>query len=229
LPSPADIVARLSEDKDKPAAAPPPSASAPSNGGANAIADTPAPVGGGDASSALPAPSAAPATMAAVAPQIQPSPQAVEESEPDPDSFRDLIALFAEKREIQIRNHLYMNVHPIAYEPGRLEFRPNASAPGNLAGEVLNCLRQWRGAHWSVSVSRDAGEPTLAEQDSTHEQAERAAAAQDPVVRAALETFTGARIERVTSRDGVAAGLASDDSGFEDPIDDDFDGEDSDL
>ena len=122
-----------------------------------------------------------------------------------------------------------MNVHLIAYEPGRLEFRPNESAPGNLAGEVLNCLRQWRGTHWSVSVSSEAGAPTLAEQDSAHEQAERAAAAQDPVVRAALETFPGARIERVTSRDGGETEMAPDTIGMDDPDDDDLDGEDDEL
>jgi len=219
LPSPADIVARLSEDKGTPAAAPPPGASAANNGGvadsASAVADAPAPAMGGQTPSSPQSP-----TMAAVAPEMEPSPQVV--GEPDPANFRDLVALFAEKREIQLRNHLYMNVHLIAYEPGHLEFRPNDTAPGKLPGEVLNCLRQWRGAHWSVSVSSEAGAPTLAEQDATHEQAERAAAAQDPVVRAALDTFTGARIERVTSRDG-----ASDDGGFDDPVDDDFDDEDS--
>ena len=64
------------------------------------------------------------------------------------------------------------------------------------------------------------------EQDAAHEQAERAAAAQDPVVRAALETFPGARIERVTSRDGGEADLPPDNIGMDDPDDDDFDGED---
>ncbi len=228
LPSPADIVARLSEGDGKPApaSAATPSASAGTNGGADSAASSPAPTVASDP--APPSPTTPSPTMAAVAPQIEPSPQPAVESEPDPESFRDLVALFAEQREISLRNHLYMNVHLIAYEPGRLEFRPNGAAPGNLAGEILNCLRQWRGTHWSVSVSSEAGEPTLAEQDSAHEQAERAAAAQDPVVRAALETFPGARIERVTSRDGAEAGLAGDESGFVDPIDDDFDGEDDD-
>ncbi|NNE85050.1 MAG: hypothetical protein HKN28_13885, partial [Alphaproteobacteria bacterium] len=58
--------------------------------------------------------------------------------------------------------------------------------------------------------------------------AERTAAAQDPVVRAALETFTGARIERVVSREGAGEPLAGDDGGYIDPDDDGFDGEDSD-
>ena len=221
LPSPADIVARLHAEGGKPAAAAPSGASAASNGGASAATDTQAPAVGGEAPTASQAPAGSSPTMAALAPEFEPSPQAVDDSAADPDNFRDLVALFAEKREMALRNHLYLNVHLIAYEPGRLEFRPNDTAPGNLPGEVLNCLRQWRGAHWSVSVSRAVGEPTLAEQDSAHEQAERAAAEQDPVVRAALETFAGARIERVTSRDG-----ASDDGGFVEPVDDDFDGED---
>ena len=228
LPSPADIVARLRDGDGKPVSASPSGTGAVSNGGATAVAATPATAGGGEIPSTPQAPATSPTTMAAVAPQIEPSPQAADDNEADPESFRDLVALFAEKREIALRNHLYMNVHLIAYEPGRLEFRPSGSAPGKLPGEVLNRLREWCGAHWSVSVSSDGGEATLAEQDSAHEQAERAAAAQDPVVRAALETFTGARIERVTSRDGIETGFAGDDGGFEDPVDDDFDDEDSD-
>ncbi|NKB48858.1 MAG: DNA polymerase III subunit gamma/tau [Alphaproteobacteria bacterium] len=232
LPAPADIVARLEAEGGKSSASPAPSPPTATNGDATAVAGAPITAGGDDAPSAAPPASAPPATMAAAAPdltsELAPQPEVVEEVEPDPTTFRDLIALFAEKREIQLRNHLYMNVHLIAYEPGRLEFRPNDSAPGNLAGEVLNYLRDWRGAHWSVSVSGEVGEPTLAEQDSAHEQAERTAAAEDPVVRAALDTFAGARIERVVSRDGGGEALAGDDGGYTDP-DDDLDGEDSDA
>ena len=236
LPSPAEIVAQLREDGGKSTTVPAPEAEANSsgNGGASAVANPSPPVAASDAPAVPQAPAAPSATApsttpsstaAAVASEFEPSPLVADEVAADPESFRDLVALFAEKREISLRNHLYMNVHLITYEPGRLEFRPNQSAPGNLAGEVLNCMREWRGAHWSVSVSGDVGAATLDEQDSAHDQAERAAAAQDPVVRAALDTFPGARIERVTSREGVAAGLAGDDSGFADPIDDDFNGD----
>ena len=227
LPSPADIVARLSDGDGKPNPAPQPSSPADTNGDATAVASTQSSTG--DAGSpAASVPTAPPASMAAVAPEMEPSPQAIYTPEPDPASFRDLVALFAEKREMSLRNHLYMNVHLIAYEPGRLEFRPNASAPGNLAGEVLNTLRDWRGPHWSVSVSGEVGEPTLSEQDSAQEQAERTAAAEDPVVRAALETFTGSRIERVVSREGAGEPLAGNDGGYKDPDDDIFDAEDDD-
>ncbi len=90
-------------------------------------------------------------------------------------------------------------------------------------------MREWRGAHWSVSVSDELGDPTLAEQDSSREQAERAAAAEDPVVQAALATFEGARIERVTAREIGEPELAGEAAPFTDPSDDEFDGEDIEL
>ncbi|MBI36452.1 MAG: DNA polymerase III subunit gamma/tau [Alphaproteobacteria bacterium] len=127
-------------------------------------------------------------------------PQAEDLQKSDPMSFIDLISLFAEKREVQISNHLYMNVHLVEYAPGHLEIRPNESAPANLAGEILNRLREWKGNHWIVSVSDVKGDPTLFEQDANKDQVEKMAAEQDPVVKAALKTFTGSRIERVLSR-----------------------------
>ena len=93
-----------------------------------------------------------------------------------------------------------MNVHLVEYAPGHLEIRPNESAPANLAGEILNRLREWQGNHWIVSVSDVKGDPTLFEQDSNKEKIEKRAAEQDPVVKAALKTFSGSRIERVLSR-----------------------------
>ena len=110
--------------------------------------------------------------------------------------------MFGARKQGDLRNHLYMNVHLVSYRAGRLEFRPREAAPRDLTGQVLGCLRDWYGAHWSVTVSGEQGEATLADQDRDRKAAERAAAEQHPLVRAALETFPGARIERVTALDG---------------------------
>jgi DNA polymerase-3 subunit gamma/tau len=202
LPTPGDIVRRLQGEvaAGAPAAARPsaPPAGAPnggSNGGAHAVASASvaAVAGGGPTAHAQATARAAPA----IAPQAQP------DRTPDPKSFRDLVDLFGARKQGDVRNHLYLNVHLVAYEPGRLEFRPRETAPRDLAGQVLGCLRDWCGAHWSVSVSGAPGEATLAEQDRERAAAQRAAAEQHPVVRAALETFPGARIERVTALDGA--------------------------
>jgi len=192
MPPPGDIIKKLEgEAAAAPTSAPPAGNSAPDTsggGGAQAVA------AGNAQSAAAPKPeSQAPVPEQALAPAAP----------ADPESFRALVDLFAGKREMTLRNHLYANVHLVSYEPGRLEFRPGESAPSDLPGQVLNRLREWFGTHWQVSVSREPGEATLAEQDKVAETAAYEQAAEHPVVRAALEAFPGAKIERVVTRDVV--------------------------
>ena len=87
----------------------------------------------------------------------------------------------------------------------------SAKLASNCVGQVLNRLREWCGTHWQVSVSRDRGGDTLAEQDQAAESAAYEEAADNPIVRAALEAFPGARIERVTSREVVTEEPLADD------------------
>jgi DNA polymerase-3 subunit gamma/tau len=76
-----------------------------------------------------------------------------------------------------------------------------------------------------VSVSGAAGETTLAEQDQEAEAATYREAAEHPVVRAALEAFPGASIEKVEARDPGTADLLPDAA----PAEDDDETEDDDV
>ena len=122
-----------------------------------------------------------------------------------PSSFRELVDLFAERRELRLRNELYHHVHPVRFEPGVVEIRLTADAPRDLARTVRARLSAWLGADWQVIASEQAGEPTLVEQDHQAVQSRTDAASAHPVVRAALETFPGAEIVRVSPR--AAGGL----------------------
>lgn len=155
--------------------------------------------------------------------------QEINKTDQDPINFRDFINLFSKKREIQISNHLYANVHLVAYEAGRLEFRPNDLAPGNLAGEILNHLRTWQGSYWTVSVSGEEGDPTLLEQDSMKDNIQKQVAAKNPIVNAALEMFSGSRIERVITRQTLDSALAADENGNPGLNDSDYIDEDNEL
>ncbi len=186
MPSPADIVAKLDNApaRTAPVAAPPASPPAGNGGGtAQAYADE-----GGDAAAAL-------------APDPREVPEQAPQALADPQSFRQLVELFAARREIGVRSHLYNNVHLVTYESGRLEFRPNEQAPSDLPGQVLARLRDWLGTHWQVSVAAAEGDATLAEQDQAVEAATYRQAAEHPVVRAVLEAFPGASIEKIEARD----------------------------
>lgn len=215
MPSPGDIVKKL-ESEPAPAPTPPTAETAQSgNGGSHGVAGN---GGGADTAAAM---ARDPREM----PSPEPSPEQAPRALADPQTFRELVELFGARREIGLRSHLYNNVHMVTYEPGRLEFRPNEHAPSDLPGQVLNRLREWLGAHWQVSVSGAQGAATLAEQDQEAEAATYREAAEHPVVRAALEAFPGASIEKVEVRDPGTADLLPDAA----PAEDDDETEDDDA
>ena len=222
LPPPGELIKRLTEAGEDagrsaaPVEAAPPRPALAVGGGAA----VPRPVAEPPPQEAPPPPAAAVPADAAPA-DAAPAVRAETALAPDPEDFRALVALFGARKEAQLRSHLYANVHLVAFEPGRLEFRVTEAAPRNLSGQVLRRLRDWCGSHWTVSVAEQPGAPTLAEQDRAAAASRATAAAQDPVVQAVLAAFPGARIEQVRPLPVAAAPAA-------DPGDDDADDADDD-
>ena len=118
--------------------------------------------------------------------------------------FRAIVALARENREVRLVHALENWVHLVRFERGRLELRLNAKAHAALPGEISDKLAKWTGERWVVSVSSAEGEPTIAAQNEATEQARRASAAQDPLLKAAMAVFPGARIVAVRDRDEFA-------------------------
>ncbi len=158
----------------------------------------------------------------AAAPRIEaeegtsPLPMSSVEHDPMPQSFAEVVALFDRRREAVIRSHLREHLHLIAFEPGRIEFRPSEGAPGNLANRISQLLGEWTGQRWLVARSEAApGEPTLREQEERRERDMRNEVERHPLVQAVLETFPGATIAAVRERfspveseaDGLPPGL----------------------
>jgi DNA polymerase-3 subunit gamma/tau len=177
LPSPADLVDRLTKAGDAPAGRP--------NGGG----------GGGGARAAL-------ATASVVA--SNPAPRAIASPEPgaNPATFAELVALFEEKREGRLYGVLYNSARAIAFEPGKLKLLANQSLPKNFATEIAARLQEWTGRLWLVSFEAAAqADPTLAEQALHAREAKKRAAGEDPFVAAVLAAFPGAAIEAVRGAD----------------------------
>ena len=127
-----------------------------------------------------------------------------------PQNFDEVLALFDTRREALIRSHLWSHVHLVTFEPGRIELRPEAAAPRDLANRLGQLLTEWTGTRWVVAVSQAEGAPTLAEQAAQRDSAMRNEVAGHPLVRAVLDTFPGATITAVRDRAGAidAAGPA---------------------
>jgi DNA polymerase III subunit gamma/tau len=135
----------------------------------------------------------------------------------EPQSFLDVIKLFEQHREALLRSHLYNDVHLVHFEPGRIELRPEPSAPRDLPNRLGQMLSQWTGQRWVVSISGERGEPSLREQTEAHTHDLKVEAAADPLVRAVLEAFPGAHIETVREKAAEPAAPAPAEDGEEEP------------
>ena len=121
------------------------------------------------------------------------------------NSFQEVVALVREKREMRLLYALETWVHLVAFERERLEIRLDPAAPATLPGEISDRLTKWSGQRWIVSVSSAEGSATISEQKLETERARRASAEQDPLLKAAMAVFPGAKIVAVRDRDDFAA------------------------
>jgi len=122
---------------------------------------------------------------------------------PQPQSFLQVVELFEKHHEALLRAQLFAHVHVVRFESGLIELRPEEAAPRDLPNKLGSFLTQWTGQRWVVSISREPGDPTLKEQSEARAQSMKSEAARDPLVRAVLDAFPGARIEAV--RENLAA------------------------
>ena len=134
-----------------------------------------------------------------------PAPPNAAAHEPMPQSFSEVVALCDQRREAVLRSHLVSHLHLVHFEPGRIEFRPAAGAPRDLANRLGQLLGEWTGTRWLIAISEAEGEPTLRQQQESREHDLRNEVAGHPLVRAVLETFPGATIAAVRERFAAAA------------------------
>ncbi len=198
LPTPEDLVKRLSsKGKDAPAAARPGPAPA-GDARPRSLAPPPAEPGPGAALVSQTAPEAAPA------PRPEASAENAARTRPQPASFAEVVALVRAEREAVLARHLIDDVHLVSFEPGRIELRPTGEAPRDLAGRLGRLLQDWTGRRWVVSVSGEPGQETLRAQRAAADAKGREAALQDPLVQAVLDSFPGAKLVARRPRQGGA-------------------------
>ena len=114
------------------------------------------------------------------------------------NSFAELIALAAEKRDITTKMALERDVRLVRCEDGQLEIALEARAPKTLVHDLQRKLTGWTGKRWIVVVSKEQGAPTMrAQADAQQAEIDRGVQ-NDPLVQAVLSRFPGAKIVGVT-------------------------------
>ncbi|MGE0408322.1 MAG: DNA polymerase III subunit gamma/tau [Amphiplicatus sp.] len=163
LPTPDEALRMLKNESATPARASPPRAPSAGGGGAQAAARE-APV------------------EAAPAPEPRRRPQG-----PALSAFADVVRLAGERRDAKLKVELESYVHLVAFAEGRIDMRLEDRAPADLAGRLTQRLKEWTGAPWIVTVSREEGAPTLRD-------ARYAETVSHPFVKRAFELFPEAEI-----------------------------------
>ena len=130
-----------------------------------------------------PAPAPSPAPGAATARKL-----------PQPRTFADIVQLAGEMRDLKAKSALERHVRPVRVSPGRLEVALEAGAPGDLPGELGRKLGAWTGRRWTVIVSDEPGEETIAAKKKRQRDSLFARARAHPDVQAILAQFPQARI-----------------------------------
>jgi len=206
LPSPDEVISKLSGQVLANAPLPSPAPRLPPNGG-----------GGGSGGSAtalrveapMPVASTQPQAVASTQPQIVATaqPQAV----PQPAlatvaSYKDLIALATAKRDVLVKLALESQMRPISFEQGRIEVALADGADPGMIATLSARLQTWTGQRWLVMVSTKPPEGlTIRQERDQRKEAATAAAHEDPLVKAILETFPGAKVVNVSVKDDEAA------------------------
>jgi DNA polymerase-3 subunit gamma/tau len=130
------------------------------------------------------------------------------------NSFAELVALAAEKRDLMTKTALEADIRLVRIEDGRLEVALERSAARSLINDLSRKLEQWTGRRWTVIVSNEAGQPTLRSQAQLKQSERERSAESDPRVKEVLARFPGAKVVEVRK---LAPEPPESDAGGEDP------------
>ncbi|MCH2094599.1 MAG: DNA polymerase III subunit gamma/tau [Rhodobacteraceae bacterium] len=120
-------------------------------------------------------------------------------------SFDHVVELIRANRDMTLLVEVESCLRLAAYQPGRIEFTPTATARADLSQRLGNALQRWTGNRWAVIVVNDATGETIAEKRDAAALALKAKATEHPLVQAALATFPGAKIAEIRTAAAIAA------------------------
>ena len=127
-------------------------------------------------------------------------------------TWRDVVAAVAATgRDPILLALLRHTVRPVRVLPGIVEIRPDGTTPRDLASRLSRLLGEITGERWTVALSGEAGDPTIAERGQARRDAEYEAALRDPLVAGMLAHFPGA-VVAIVRDETEDEGLAPDDA-----------------
>ncbi|MFL6752626.1 MAG: DNA polymerase III subunit gamma/tau [Sphingomicrobium sp.] len=119
-----------------------------------------------------------------------------------PADFPALVRFLEGKGKHQLALQLHDQVGLIRYAPPELALKPMRPLGGDWPRQLALELKGLTGMSWKVSLSDEAGEPSLLDQEKMAEERVRADVLADPNVRAVMDAFPDAELETHSTRGG---------------------------
>ena len=130
-------------------------------------------------------------------PKAPPKTDLESDTAPNPTTFEEIVALFKAHREPVLHARLVQDVRPVTVSTGQLKIAAGPGVDNALAGALAQSLSDWTGRHWTITLTNESGDNTLAERKMIAEAQVKKDAIADPVVAAVLDHFPGASVEAV--------------------------------
>ena len=119
-----------------------------------------------------------------------------------PQSFQDVVTLASQKRDLVVKHALESDVHVISFADGRIEVALAEAADPSIIATLSSRLKAWTGRNWMVTVSNAADKsPTIRQAREAATAEQMSAAHEDPLVKAVMDIFPGAKLVNVKVRD----------------------------
>lgn len=120
---------------------------------------------------------------------------------PMPISYEAMVKLFFDEREPLLATQLTDQVRLISYRPGAMTLNPGHRLPADFGQRVKACLKEWTGETWMLTFTSEAAGESLRDQQQAADEARRAEALEEPLVKAFLKIFPDADLKKVETLD----------------------------
>src|SRR6476646_2567699 len=117
-----------------------------------------------------------------------------------PADFAGLIRAVERSGKHLLAQQLHDQIGLVRYAPPELALKPLRPIGPDWPRDLAQALKAATGATWQVSLSDEAGEPSLLDQEKMAEERVRADVLADPNVRAVMDAFPDAELESFSTR-----------------------------
>jgi DNA polymerase-3 subunit gamma/tau len=132
---------------------------------------------------------------ATTVPSAAPSGKAAGPSARVPGDFRALVKLLQDNGKQILAQQLHDQVGVVRYAPPELVLKPTRPLGGDWPRQLAAQLKSLTASNWQVSLSDEAGEPSLLDQEKIAEERVRSDVLADPNVQAVMDAFPDAQLE----------------------------------